>query len=714
MILYDHQLREAKFNIEEKRVHHKRKDGKDKQDIRKKCFDILTFDIEVTSGWIKEDGSITGYYPGMPEEYWNGMQPFALCYLWQFSFNDQVYYGRDLKDFIQVLEDLPEDIECIFWIFNLSYEFEFLQSILTLDTVFARSPHHPMKCTFKEFPRIEFRCAYVLENTKLEYWGDDLGIKKLVGQLDYEKIRTPLTPLSAEELEYGEHDCLIVYEGIKKELEVYGDVYNIPLTSTGKIRRDCKEKIYIEGYDRYIKKQVPSLEIYSILQKFVFAGGYTHANRYHANKTITGHIEHYDFTSSYPAVMVAFKYPVGRWTYRTDTYIPRDDVFERYAFIFKLHFENVVSTTLNTYIQVSKIFNEHNVINDNGRVVSGSFDIYVTEYDWMIIKNHYQWDRLILLDSWYSRKDYLPKQFIEYILQLYVNKTQYKGLPGYEDTYRRSKQFLNALFGMSVTAIIQSDCNFVSGEWFISNLTADDVEKRLKGLSNIHRSHDHRYFLSYSWGCWITAIARYTLWKCMDICGDIDVLYCDTDSIFCRGYHDFTAYNNWITEKLEATCRHYNIDTSLLAPLDKKGKAHPLGVFDKEPDLSEFRTLHAKCYCMRESETGELSITVAGINKGAVAMLDDDIDNFEAGFNFDKDHPSVSKRMHTYINDQPDITFDDGYVSTYRTGINMRRTGYRLGMSDEYERLLEFFADATIDDISTITSDRLRGYFEYG
>ena len=200
----------------------------------------------------------------------------------------------------------------------------------------------------------------------------------------------------------------------------------------------------------------------------------------------------------------------------------------------------------------------------------------------------------------------------------------------------------------------------------------------------------------------------------MDICGDIDVLYCDTDSIFCRGYHDFTAYNNWITEKLEATCRHYNIDTSLLAPLDKKGKAHPLGVFDKEPDLSEFRTLHAKCYCMREAETDELSITVAGINKGAVDMLNNDINSFVAGFNFDKDHPSVSKRMHTYINDQPDITFDDGYVSTYRTGINMRRTGYRLGMSDEYERLLEFFADATIDDISTITSDRLRGYFEYG
>ena len=713
MLLYDHQLREAKFNIAEKRVHHKRKDGKKKSDIRRQCFDIFTFDIEVTSGWLKDDDTITGYYPGMPEEYWNNMQPFALCYLWQFSFNDQVYYGRDIKDFIHVLEDMPEDIQCVIWIFNLSYEFMFLLNILTLKKVFARSAHHPMKCSFKEFPRIEFRCAYVLENTKLEYWGEDLGIKKLVGQLDYEKIRTPFTSLTDKELEYGEHDCLIVYQGIKKELEVYGDVYNIPLTSTGKIRRDCKERLYKEGYDRYIKRQVPSLEIYSILQGFVFAGGYTHANRYHANKTITGLIEHYDFTSSYPAVMVAFKYPVGRWTYRTETFIPKDKSFDKYAFIFKLRFVNACSTTLNTYIQVSKIFNASNIVNDNGRVVSGSFDIYVNEYDWMIIKEHYRWDQLILLDSWYSLKDYLPKDFILYILELYVAKTQYKGLPEFEDTYRRSKQFLNALFGMSVTSIIQSDVEFASGEWYTKNLTADMVEKRLKDLSNMARRHDQRYFLSYSWGCWITSIARYTLWKCIDIAGDISTCYCDTDSIFAIGHHDFMDYNNWITDKLKETCDHYKIDPAMLAPLDKKGVPHPLGIFDKEPDLSEFRTLHAKCYAMRETESGKLSITVAGINKGAVYMLKDDIDNFEAGFNFDKDE-IIKILSEKDIIEQPDITFPDGYVSTFRSGINIRRTGYKLGMSDEYERLLEFFEDATIDDISEITKDRLRGYFDYG
>lgn len=713
MIRYKHQMKEAKLNIKEWRVHHKRKDGKKKQDIRRKCFDIFSFDIEVTSGWIKEDGSITGYYPGMPDEYWNNLEPFSLCYLWQFSFNDTVYYGRTLEEFVELLHDLPEDIQMQIFVFNLSYEWHFLVNVLTPLSVFARSPHKPMKCTFKEFPNIEFRCAYVLENTKLENWGKDLGIKKLVGQLDYEKIRTPLTPLTDEELEYGEHDCLIVYHGIKKELEHYEDIYDIPLTSTGKIRRDCKERIYTDGYDKYIKRQVPNAETYAMLIQ-IFSGGYTHANRFHANKTITGHIEHYDFTSSYPACMIAFPMPCGKWTYRTQTFIPKDESFEKYAFIFKLRFKNIHATTLNTYIQKSKVFNAHDIVNDNGRVVSGSFDILVTEFDWMIIKNHYQWEELYLLDSWYCKKDYLPKEFIKYILELYVNKTQYKGLPEYEDVYRRSKAFLNALFGMTVTAIIQSDVKYINGEWYISDLTKEAVEKKLSSLSNTHWVKDHRYFLSFSWGCYITAAARYTLWKCLDMTGDLSVLYCDTDSIFAIGHHDFTKYNKWITDKLKACCKHYNLDESLLAPLDKKGIPHPLGVFDKEPDLSEFRTLHAKCYAMRDEKTNELSITVSGINKEAAKMLNDDIDNFESGFLFDKDNPAVSKRLHTYIKEQPDITFEDGYVSHYRYGINMRRTGYRLGMSDEYERMIEFFADATIDDISDLTISQMKGYFDYG
>ena len=64
----------------------------------KKCLDIFTFDIEVTSAWLK-DGSLIPYEAGHSADYWNDMEKYALPYIWQFSYNDTVYYGRELQDF---------------------------------------------------------------------------------------------------------------------------------------------------------------------------------------------------------------------------------------------------------------------------------------------------------------------------------------------------------------------------------------------------------------------------------------------------------------------------------------------------------------------------------------------------------------------------------------------------------------------------------------
>ena len=69
--------------------------------------------------------------------------------------------------------------------------------------------------------------------------------------------------------------------------------------------------------------------------------------------------------------------------------------------------------------------------------------------------------------------------------------------------------------------------------------------------------------------------------------------------------------------------------------------------------------------------------------------------------------------MHTYIKDQPCITWPDGYVSTCSGGINIRPTGYTIKGSDEYQKLLEAIQYLYIDDISDITINKLKGYFEY-
>lgn len=310
MELYNGQLKNYKFNIKTTRGSTHKKQG-NKSYKKSVCYDIFTFDLENTNAWITSDGSVIPYHKGESDEYWNELQATSLVYIWQFGVNDTVYYGRDLWDFLLLLDDLP-DADLQIFIHNLSHEFCFLRSILTVKDVFARSPHKPMKCTFEEYPHITFRCSYIMTNLSLANWGEQIGIKKKVGQLDYDgQLRTPYTELTEQELEYCEFDILVMYYGIKKEIERYGNVFDIPLTSTGKVRKSVKKLLFEDKhYNRWIKTLVPDITEYRLLIK-AFQGGYCHCNKLHANKIIDNNyfdmiggdfnekvISHWDFTSS--------------------------------------------------------------------------------------------------------------------------------------------------------------------------------------------------------------------------------------------------------------------------------------------------------------------------------------------------------------------------------------------------------------------------------
>ena len=127
---------------------------------------------------------------------------------------------------------------------NLSFEFQFLRNIFRFQDVMARKSHKVMRCTLVDF-NIEFRCSYYMTNLPLKKIPEiyNLDVEKMVGDLDYTKIRHSKTELTEKELKYCENDCLVVYKYIQKELEQYETVKNIPLTSTGHIRREFKNKI---------------------------------------------------------------------------------------------------------------------------------------------------------------------------------------------------------------------------------------------------------------------------------------------------------------------------------------------------------------------------------------------------------------------------------------------------------------------------------------
>lgn len=713
MELYTHQLRHYDFNIEKKR-HRKKVNGRVVSSYyTERCLDIFTFDLENSNSWYDSDtDSVIGYHKGEDEDYWNSRESMSLVYLWSFGVNDTYYYGRDLRDFINVLNDMPK-CECQCFIHNLSHEFVFLLNILTPKDIFARAPHKPMKAVFTEYPDITFRCSYLMTNLSLADWGKQIGCQKLVGDLDYDShLRTPLSHIEPQELAYSERDVRIVYEGVKRELEVYNTIYDIPLTSTGKVRKIVRERLFAnKSYNGWIKRLVPNLDTLRMLIR-TYQGGYCHCNRYHVDRLVNSDymrlfgyegddaiISHFDFSSSYPTVLLSEKYATSNFRPRKKggTIVKDKKMRDKYCFMYRIKFTNLESKSCHTFISASKCVASGEVIEDNGRVLRcyGDLVYNCTDADFDVINWLYDWDKIEILESYYATKDYLPKEFLEYILELYSDKTTLKNVKGQETFYSNQKARLNSLYGMCVTSLIPDECSLVNDEWVIKKPNENEIESvidKLRDFSN------NKYFLDFSWGVFCTAYARKNLFECalgIDDDGIIhqgthngmDALYFDTDSLFTMGRPDFSWYNDEIKRKLESCCRARLLDINKINPKDIKGINHPLGEFSPEESIKEFKCIHAKCYLERRFDD-KLYMTISGINKGAVECLNNDFDNFEVGFTFDKDADSVKKLISVYSYSQRECVYPDGYVSTFKYGKNMRATGYNISIKPEYEVLI--------------------------
>lgn len=683
------------------------------------CEDIFTFDIETTSFFFDRDKKPFLYKPGYDPEYWAGIYAGAVPYIWQFGINDTYYYGRDIDDFYKLLNDFPKDLQIRIAVHNLSFEWHFLDK-LTWTDVFAKNTHKPIKAKCEEFPNIEFYCTLSLTGRSLASWGEFLHVPKAVGDLDYNQMRTPLTPLTRTEMGYCKQDLKVMYEGLKDELKIYGSVWKLPLTSTGKVRRIVKELLMQdEDYRRYIKELIPEDAYQYDLSLKVFAGGYTHANRLFFNilwYNINGKDGcHVDYTSDYPFQMVARKFPCTGWSLCANK-LPDPATFEDKAYKMHLSFKDIECQKANTYIPVNNKVTLVNADVDNGRLIkASSCDIWVTELDWDIIRKVYKWKSVRVLEIWEADKDYLPIQFVNYILQLFHDKTVLKGVNDAECALQKGR--LNGLFGMCCTALLQSIIVWKTEdlEWDIKRITTKDINDR---LAELRRWGDKRYFLNFDWGVWTAAWARWMIWNDIIIPYDRMVMYSDTDSAFICKYIDFTEYNKKQTNLLFNVCMERGIDFEKTQPKNKKGKQSFLGTLTYEEEFTEFKTLGAKRYCERWKSDGQLHMTVAGINKGAVTCLNDDLNNFKNGAVFDKDEKDVSKLLHTYIDDMPDITFPDGYVSHQRRGVNLRPNGYRLTVDATYKQILEKLSERTVSEayenhLKSVWDDEIDELIEY-
>lgn len=639
----------------------------------------------------------------------------ACMYVWQFGICGHVFMGRTWQEFIQLytalieLLDLSDERYMIVYVHNLAYEFQFMRKWFTWSKVFAIKSRTPVYA--RTDGGIEFRCSYILSGYSLEKLADQLQtyqIHKRVGALDYTLIRHSKTPLTPEEIGYCVNDVLVVMAYIDERITADGSIGKIPLTKTGYVRRYCKNQcFYTEGKPRrkdykrvrfrdMIKRLTIEPEEYIELKE-AFSGGFTHASAFYSGVTVND-VTSYDFTSSYPYVMVSEQFPMTKGkrvkiTSEAQFY----DYLKYYSCMFRVDFYGLKDTFIyDHYISSSKCRNIQNAVRDNGRIVSADhLQITLTEKDFLIIRKTYEWDEMVISSFYVYERAYLPTDIVRAILKLYADKTTLKGVPGKETEYLASKEMVNACYGMMVTDIMQEDNKYENDIWLPAE--PGDIQHAL----NVYNTSYGR-FLFYPWGVWVTSASRYNLWTGIYELGE-DYVYSDTDSIKAVNidkHMDYiNKYNERAKRKLEKACRVHGIPFEMTEPKTIKGEKKPLGVWDYDGHFDRFRTLGAKRYMV--DNDGDINITVSGLNKHTTVPylcdgwrinlkdktpVNDPFETFKTSLYVPGDY--TGKMTHTYIDETCKGTIIDymGNKTRYyeKSIIHLEKADYTLSVSQEY------------------------------
>lgn len=677
---------------------------------------IYTFDIETSAGYIFPGSDIAQPFDFSkpPEEYQKAVK-VGLCYEWQFGINDQYYYGRELRDFLDVLrimDGLPG--KKIVWVHNLGFETAFLQNLFKPQKVFARRPHQVIYMDFSE--KVTFRCSYQLTHMALKTWAKELNMEKIEGY-NYDRIRTPLSDLDENELLYGETDIAIVRAGIEKMIAQYGNIKKIPLTSTSRVRKEG-QKIFANdvNYRYKMARLLPKNANEYALLRMAFSGGNVHANWYYAGQKLAG-VSCGDIASSYPFCCLTEPLPMQPWRLAKDPSKFIDN--PKFCTIVELRLVDIKSSGFIDFLSYNKVYDvakdergRERILCENGRIVAcNGASIVCTGIDYGVIRRAYD-GQIDVLRCWYSRAGYLDKRYMEFILELYNNKVSLKSIPEKADLYANSKAMLNGIYGDFVSAIVYDDTELLDdGEWIEHIKGVPEINERLNYL----RAKPWRLKSSFSWGLFITAAARrnhYDILAALDV--DNDVVYYDTDSVYYLGDHDadIADYNARMTKRINDVLTYVGIDPQRSRPADSKGNVRQMGIIEIEhKNLPEFKALRAKCYAYKD-EDGEIHITISGVNKkDGAAALHGSVDNLHDDMTFN--YKQSGRKVSQYNTNQPRCRWIDDagreYVSDYKFGLALQPAEYRVNLGSDFIEVLALlhslasgFSCKTVDELNNI------------
>lgn len=687
--------------------------------LRKDVF--WTFDIETTT-------LVTGFD--------EKGQPIRNAIIWSGQFYDGTDYiqTRSLFDTIKRLKLIEEDnkdnpYKIVIFVHNLSYEFQFIKDFFNFEKILCTTPR---KIIAAETEQLVFRCSYFLSNQGLANFLKNENVPEEFQKtnMDYLVERFPWTELSEDVKTYCANDVIGLHKALTHRIQncFNEDINNLPLTSTGYVRKACRKAVAANKNNRFrFLREKLDKETFTMLHTS-FRGGNTHANRLYVNKVVHN-LGQKDERSAYPAVLLMQDYPTKFFNLKPfkqhefDYYLSNP---KKWAVLFEVAYKNIrlknPDATPVPYLSTSKC--EHLAFHrdkknnkaknrykkarqvDNGRIMSAAYlSTILTETDYMILKSQYVWEEEKIIRVKVSKKKPIPKELQSQILEFYYNKTTLKqdeDDPNFDEdiayNYARSKELLNGIYGMHVTNPCKSDFTFNDETHEVEENKRDDsilLEEYYKSFSS---------FLSYQVGIWVTSYARLWLQEGIDACfnpetGKSDLVYCDTDS--CKflnpELHEaaFKEINN----------RRIKLAEKRGAYVDYQGKRYHLGIFTDEGIALEFKTFGAKKYMysyIKKEKDGsthkDFKITISGVpKKDGKKCIERDIERGKLISPFDIKKGYVFHGIKTtscYMDYRSIQEYEvEGRKVYYASNIAMYPNSYTLGLTYEFELLLHKYAD---------------------
>lgn len=509
--------------------------------------------------------------------------------------------------------------------------------------------------------------AKLFPNTKLK----ELAVQynTSVGKIEetqefYDRIRPEGYLMNEEESRYLKHDCIVLAEALRKQLERYETIYR---TQAGKAFHFFKEactdeagnknyKQKYEGIQQWGVSKVKGLEDYEgailrrlpyavkkkinesgakLIDKFdyylpdyytwidikkAYTGGISYVNPIYIERSVNAPITVIDVNSMYPYCLRTFPIPYGRFT-KVDG---APDLEKEGAWIAcaRVSFKLKKPSNL-PCIQIKEKYGRKWLAESTDYMKYGEEDpynedvIFFTSVDFETFRKNYDFTVHKWIYHYYfsnvANKD--GKAFIDplYRLKQDADKVMKKVKNAKPETYKNDPEFIKAKLDRTEAKILMNSAYGKHGtKYFLYSKDSVYIDENTPvsyvaetKLSRDPDKEPSHYYCPYA--AFVTAYARrmlVTTWNAFEG----RALYCDTDSIHFLGTPDD------IPESV-------NID---------KDNSGGLGLWAIEGEFIKGRYIRSKSY-IEVDKDGEAHITCAGATPEIKKLMT--WDNFRVGFN---------------------------------------------------------------------------------